>query len=159
MTNKKCFKCNKVKSLSEYYTHPRMSDGHLNKCKECTRKDVKGRSVTESEKVKAYDKLRYRTNIKRIKAHKYRGIKNRCTGKHKNRTYKVEGMPYLTQSEYDKWWEDNIADFNLCYQVWEKSGFKNKYAPSIDRIDSTKGYTTENMQWLTFYVNCSKHNK
>lgn len=37
---KKCFKCGIEKELSEFYLHKKMKDGHLNKCKVCTKKDT-----------------------------------------------------------------------------------------------------------------------
>lgn len=40
---KKCFKCLSVKPLEEFYKHKKMSDGRLNKCKVCTKKDVRER--------------------------------------------------------------------------------------------------------------------
>lgn len=41
--SKICFKCGVEKPLSDYYKHKKMGDGHLGKCKECTKSDTKKR--------------------------------------------------------------------------------------------------------------------
>jgi ribosomal protein S27AE len=64
---KSCFKCNTVKPLSEFYKHPRMADGHVNKCKECNRNDVTTNRNQNIEKYRAYDKARGK-EPERIKA-------------------------------------------------------------------------------------------
>ena len=40
---KQCFKCTRSLPLSEFYEHPMMADGHLGKCKDCTKKDTAAR--------------------------------------------------------------------------------------------------------------------
>ena len=64
---KTCFKCNTVKPLSEFYKHPRMADGHVNKCKECNRNDVTANRNKNIEKVREYDRARGK-EPERIKA-------------------------------------------------------------------------------------------
>lgn len=43
MREKVCFKCSIKKELGEFYKHPKMGDGHLGKCKSCTKRDVNAR--------------------------------------------------------------------------------------------------------------------
>jgi len=63
-----CFKCLKEKPLTEFYKHSRMADGHLNKCKECTKSDIKKDYYKKSEDVLFIEKerLRHREKYKRL---------------------------------------------------------------------------------------------
>lgn len=58
MTTKRCFKCMCEKPFEAFYAHARMADGHLNKCKDCTKKDVALHRQLNLEKVRAYDRAR-----------------------------------------------------------------------------------------------------
>lgn len=58
MKRKECFECREVQPLSEFYRHGQMADGHLNKCKACTRAYMKRHRDESLEKVRAYDRAR-----------------------------------------------------------------------------------------------------
>ena len=55
---KKCFKCGLSKPMSDFYSHPKMADRHLGKCKECTKGDSKRRYWEKHDEVTAYEKSR-----------------------------------------------------------------------------------------------------
>jgi hypothetical protein len=57
---KKCFKCLEEKPIEQFYVHPRMADGHLGKCKECTKNDVNARynDPAAKERIAKYERER-----------------------------------------------------------------------------------------------------
>lgn len=64
MDKKTCRQCRKEKIRDEFYDHPQMRDGKLNRCKEC----VKGRvrlHREENDSVREYDRRRYRESPER----------------------------------------------------------------------------------------------
>lgn len=54
---KTCFKCGQSKPLDEFYRHRMMADGHLNKCKDCTKLDMRVDRHTKP-RVREYDRKR-----------------------------------------------------------------------------------------------------
>lgn len=69
--SKKCFKCGVEKPISEFYKHPMMGDGHLNKCKECTKADVHANRLAKLDYYRAYDvrRSKWPNRLSRIAAY------------------------------------------------------------------------------------------
>ena len=55
---KTCFRCLRELPIDEFYKHPQMADGHLGKCKSCTREDVRQNSIKRADYYKAYERER-----------------------------------------------------------------------------------------------------
>jgi hypothetical protein len=56
--SKTCFKCGKTLPLTEFYKHNKMKDGHLGKCKECTKNDASIHRKSNIDRIRSYDSLR-----------------------------------------------------------------------------------------------------
>ena len=57
---KRCIHCGVEKPLVEFYRHKQMADGHLNKCKTCSRRHATANRNARLEEKRAYDRMRYR---------------------------------------------------------------------------------------------------
>jgi hypothetical protein len=55
---KTCFKCAIAKPLVEFYRHAEMADGYLNKCKECTKADVRRYWEENGDVLRQTDRVR-----------------------------------------------------------------------------------------------------
>lgn len=56
--HKVCIACQRVKPLAGFYRHPKMADGHLNKCKECQKTAVKAARTAKLEYYREFDRQR-----------------------------------------------------------------------------------------------------
>jgi hypothetical protein len=146
MVTKKCFKCGIEKPLCEFYKHKGTSDGHLNKCKECTKRD--SRSNTKN----------YGVNVENSYDRTEKGV-IRVIYKSQKSSSKQRGhkLPEYTKDELRDWLYKN--GFKKLYDEWVKSGYDKKKKPSVDRIDDFKGYSFENIRLTTWEQNKLKQTK
>ena len=133
---KQCFKCGEVKALDCFYGHKGTRDGRLNKCKSCTKEDVRANSAKVGSSYDFSEKGIFRVIYKTQK-----------------RNQKLRGhgdMPY-SKDDLIEWCRNN--GFDQLFEAWKLSGNKNNLKPSVDRIDDFKGYSLDNIQLGTWRDN------
>ncbi|WP_201353857.1 hypothetical protein [Hydrogenimonas urashimensis] len=129
---KRCFKCNEIKPLSSFYRHKKMKDGHLNKCKECTKIDVRKNYGKYDNTEKGVIRIIYKTQKSNSKQRKM-------------------PLPQYSKKEFTEWLYRN--GFRELYDNWVKHGYKKDLKPSVDRIDDFKPYSFDNIRLVTWKEN------
>lgn len=83
----------------------------------------------------------------------YRNMKSRVDGvqKLKAHLYVGKGL-HVSKEDFYAWSEADTA-FNRLFSAWVRAGYDQRLTPSIDRIDSNKGYSLSNMRWITHSMN------
>lgn len=99
-----------------------------------------------------------RYNFVNIWSKRYAHMKARHEGRATHFSH-CEGKGLMSRDEFFDWCKDteNMNVFLAIYFDWVLADFPLGLSPSIDRIDSTKGYVNGNLQWLTFDQNSQKN--
>lgn len=145
---KTCSKCSAEKSRDEF---PKK---HGRICREC-------RNETQREKrklTKDLDTKRYEKSLKGYLMRTYRNMLSRVSGVQKKKAHLYEGLEILDKEDFYKWSLEN-EDYLALFKSWEDSGYEARLSPSIDRQDSTKGYSLDNIRWITHSLNSSLGNQ
>lgn len=138
--SKECGVCEKTKSLDNFHESSDSPDGHKNTCKECRSNHYK----------------EYNRRTKKMWNIRYYNMKRRQQGK--NEKHKgARGKRICTKQEFLDWCKDNKERFEEIKEKWQAAGYPRKLAPSVDRIDDSKGYTVDNIRWVTQSQNAASY--
>lgn len=91
---------------------------------------------------------RYEKTPKGFLMRTYRNMKSRVLGIQSKKAHLYLGKDLLEKDDFYSWSLKDSA-FNALFTDWENSGYDRKITPSIDRIDSSLGYTMDNIRWIT----------
>ena len=128
---KKCADCNSMLSLKQFHKNAQQLSGYSCYCKDCTKQRNKKKYSKSSED--------HGWKLEQtLKASKERAVR-----KNLEHTLTLEQLTSL----YPK---DNLCPVFGTELQW---GFPKETSPSLDRIDSTKGYTYENSQIISNKAN------
>jgi len=67
------------------------------------------------------------------------------------------GLPIIERDEFVKWATEN-PHFNRLFDAWEATGYIQRFVPTVDRVDPTKGYIIGNMEWVMMSENSHRAN-
>ena len=78
----------------------------------------------------------------------YYNMYGRVTGIQTIKSHLYLGKEILPKAEFFSWAKNDEEFLNL-FTAYVESDCERRLAPSVDRVDSDKGYTLDNMEWVT----------
>jgi hypothetical protein len=148
-----CTICKLEKSLDRFAVDKRIKSGLASKCKEC-----------ENNRVKTYKQVypKTRDEEKSIRQHRVlytlvRRCKDNASGRHNRKIIRVMDFD-LTIADLQWLWQKQGG---LCYYTGLALAYNscnnNPYNASVDRLDSDRGYTPDNIVLCCKNINYMKN--
>jgi len=145
---KTCIRCGIKQDIDEFRKQKETRDGHANQCRTCLNEIQRiKRKKNGNELTRKYEKT-----PKGFLMREYRNMQSRVTGIQKKKAHLYLGLPILDRREFYKWAIFHV-DFVLLYTEWVRNNYNRKLTPTVDRINSNKGYEFGNMEWATHSEN------
>jgi len=85
----------------------------------------------------------------------YRNMKSRIAGINRKSVHLYKGKELFDKEEFYEW-ANCSPMFRVLFRQYQERGYPLKQAPTVDRIDSSKGYVFGNVEWVTQSVNSSR---
>lgn len=167
---KKCKKCNQEKDLEEFIKDKRLKDGRGNVCKDCQNKysrEYRRGNISYLKKRREHYEEVYKYKIKEngINFFKNNPLKYRCSILRRSMLDRVRNKHYACDFDYFSVSNlmKRIAENPYCECCgklldldYKEDSKANDYSPSLDRVDSNKGYTKDNVAILCWNCNRKK---
>jgi hypothetical protein len=150
---KPCNICKVTKSLFDFTKNSSSSDGLQYRCRPCDLEYQKNRRINNKDELLLYSR-NYQANRRKDFEYRLQMLLNAS----KQRSKKKSRENKLTiQDIKDIFPKDGLCPIFGTPLVFGDAGFRES-SPSIDRIDSTKGYTKDNIQIISWKANRMKTN-
>lgn len=176
---KTCLICKEELDFDAFNKDPTRKDGHSPWCRGCTKKYKQNYYLKNKEKLLENSKSRRLANIEKIREYdRIRGketkrrLRNRDTWRGKSVSLIASMRASSKERGYewcDEWWNADDLAKRIENGYCERTGIQfellrfinelyktNPLAPSVDRIDNTKGYHPGNVQIVTWFYNNMK---
>tara|TARA_Y100000389_G_scaffold36222_1_gene30823 strand:- start:12936 stop:13583 length:648 start_codon:yes stop_codon:yes gene_type:complete len=145
LNDKQCCVCNETKPASEYHSHTCSTDGLQGRCKSCA--------------FLVQQKSKEKTGVHGFLKDRLRNAKANAKRKQKDRSISVE----ITHEHLIELYEKQkglcaLSGIEMTHISYNTNDFrvKNPHNISLDRIDSSKGYTPDNVQLVCCIINYMK---
>lgn len=150
METKKCKACLEIKPLTEFYKSSKQY--YQARCKPCNVQQVK---VYRDENPIAKTKYSraYRTRHRNTPKLKVGQILEGMQARSKRKGF---SPPTITKEEILTAIQGACAKTGIPFEFDQSEYSKSPWTPVPDRIDSSKGYTADNVQWVCHMYNSMK---